>query len=274
MASVTLDIRTLSAEERGGTIVSLQRRAFVTGLATQDFGVLMEALDDAGVPQAGDSLPGFDNLVLVKRAPRVFDQANPSKVEIDLEYRAKGGGAWRLLPRQDGSGNDLGFVWRGDTTLQQDRSRVNFFGEEIVVSHTYPSSDIELGGQTINQTGVINVQRPKTTLSNAGVIQASYPDNISRFWTGTVNAAFWAGNPPGTWLCTRVAFSALDLSLAIPTWNFEFSFEFDYLGQQPEAIFNDARPTQGGPPINLVDGVGFFSVFWYPELDFNIEFPI
>ena len=78
MADVKLDIRTLRAEEQGGTIVSLQRRAFVTGLATQDFGVLMEALNDAGVPQSGDTLPGFDNLALVKRSPRVWDQANPS----------------------------------------------------------------------------------------------------------------------------------------------------------------------------------------------------
>jgi len=263
MATVNLDtLTTLAAVEDRGAVVQMTREVFVTGLASTDFGVLFEALDEAGVPAIGSSPTGYDNLVLVKRNPQLVPDEK-TKVRVVLEYVAK---------------RDAGydFTMSGGGSLRQITTAVDLAGNDLSVSHTFSTGDpdSEYAGQTYSQGGQCNVMMPQGDLQCTGIMAADYPQRTALYWDGAINSTWWIGSPPYTWMIVNVTFEPHDMGASPRTWEFTFQFQFNNepYGWRPRYSFID--PRTGRPPTGLVEGTGKKTLTWYSARDFNELFAV
>ncbi len=287
MATATVDqITNLSmVEQRGGgndngVIMELRREALVKDLdvaATPDFRILQEALNNlppgSGVG-FGDSLTSHPGLVLVERIPRLVPGTTTTCI-VELLYK-------RLFSSVDTLKAGVGqWIVRGGGSLRQFTTHRNQFGMDNAVCYTYPAdpsnsayptTDPRLAGRTKCQSGEIQVDLPSDTLEFTGRLITPNPGSIARAWRGRTNLYLWNGGAPGTWRCTEVSFDPWDLGdPEFEQWLFNFFFQFDPTGWNPDAIFRDQLT--GKPPINLVEGNGVIEVDWYPTLDFEDLFP-
>ncbi len=242
----------------------------VTGLTDTDYGILWTAAETAGVPAVGSNLgTGKEYLFLTKRIPRLVSKGT---VDIELVYM-QSQVAWDYTFMSGDFNTDDIWPFEGDTSLQQTEHGQDLDGNFITVSYTYPDDHPTRPGQTPpDQGGTISVLSPTTVLRTAGILYADYPDEITRTWTGSVNADLWAGDAPGYWLCTHCGFEPVNMYEAVPAWHFRFEFTYNWQGWQPFVWWQD--PETGKMPGDLVADVGYKEVTWYPEMDFNWWFPI
>lgn len=244
-----------------GVVVSLTRQYLVTNLDNnnEDSRTLVEALAKAGVPQHGDRAPGNTNLA-VHRQSVTMAQDSPTKAIVTIEYKTVGD--YRNS-----------FIFSGGTNLNQTQTDVDYFGNRISLSYTYPNDypDENLRGQVYTTAINESVMVPHTTLQATGSLFVDYPNDISRAWAGSVNSTFWAGAPAGYWLCTACNFRPRDVGIGRPhLWEFDWTFEYN-----PQSWFVVAKirdPNTGNVPDDVVDGVGIKQVDWYPPYDFNTIF--
>ncbi len=304
-ASYTVDqLTNLSfVEQRGendGVVFELRREALVIGLdvaGTPDFRLLQEALDTlppgTGVG-FGDAPIGFEHLILVERVVRLIP-GETTKVIVELVYK-------RYFSSLDTL--EIGvFIPRGGSGLRQFTSGKDQFGEDIEVCYDYPSAcvqdppipppdmcgtpgqadcceqhpsypftDPRLAGKTVCLGGDVQVDYPSDTLEFEGRLVAEFPGEIARTWRGSTNLTAWNDGAKGTWRCAEVAFYPYDIApTQAKVWVFNFLFQFDPTGWNPDAIFRNQLT--GMPPNDLVDGYGVVEVDWYPTLNFQMLFP-
>ena len=266
MATVHADlVGTTSLTEEDGVKVDMVREYLVTGLTRADWAVLDEAIDTAGVPTVNTSpnVSGatYNNLKMVARTA---DQVPGTTDTVRVRCR--------YIPVGRTSYN---FIFRGGTSLNQVQTSVDGWGNAVSTSHTYPGGDVgppSKASQTDTQGANMTVLAPETTYSAEGITNTDYPDRLTRQWVGWVNSDWWAGDAPGTWLCTHVTFEAHDITQSPKQWKFLFEFQYDGTGWQPSVIHIDERT--GKPPANLVAGVGVKTVAWYPSKIYGLTFPI
>lgn len=290
MASFTVDqLTNLSiVEQRGGPfdngiIMELRREAQVSGLdvtGTPDFRITQESLNT--LPQGsgfgfGDSPIGHPDLVLIERAVRLIPGTTTSCI-VELLYKRQ----WTSLDTI-GLGE---FIPRGGGGLRQFTTHRNSDGDDVVVCYTYPEKCSpapcvddpafpfrapHMAGKTECQSGEIQVDLPSDSLEFEGRLMTESPGSVVRVWRGSINSEVWNDGAPGTWRCSEVTFSPWDLAQpGFEQWVFNFLFQFDPTGWNPDAIYRDAA--QGKPPIDLVEGNGLIEVQWYPVLDFHTLF--
>ena len=264
MPTVTADlVQELEAQEERGAIVSLKRRYLVEGLSESDPQILTSALGAGGVPAAGSSPTGFDNLVLVRRVPRLVPN-NKTKVWVDCEYLT--------LPEAK-----TGFVPEGGVSILQIETGKDNRGRDITVTHTYPSDDPDYGddsaygGAAITQGGTVQVLTSRPMMRFVGLRQEDEPWRLAQNWVTRLNLKTGYGALPLFWMCSGVQWSLVDSSTDPWTYEFTFEFAFNNQGWTPEVFFVD--PRTGRPPENLVSGVGKKDVQWYLWRDFNELFP-
>ena len=259
MATVYIDrLTTLAAVEDRGAVIQLTRQALVVGLAETDFDVIFEALDEAGVPAAGSTPTGYDNLVLVKRSPTLVP-GEQSKVLVTLEYVSK---------------RDAGyaFTFSGGTALKQITTQVSGNGSPLTVQHTWPGDDNDWPSETHTQGSECQVYLPETEMHATGLMDTDYPQRISSLWTGCVNDSPWAFGRAGYFIVSNVTWNPHDMSTSPRKWEFTFTFQYDRTGWQPVYSFID--PRTGRAPANLVDNVGRKTLLWYPSADYNTLFAV
>jgi len=261
MASVTARpiVSNLSATEEESIVSSLVCEYMVTGLTSDTTYILQEALLTSGVPQPASYAPGDYNMILCNRYPSLIEGTTDS-VLVRCEYKS--------IAEARST-----FIFSGGTSLVQITTQVDIYGNLIEVAHTFPAeADPDYSGQTKFQGGDVPVMIPQTTLTCVGRLPVDFPDEISRYWTGSYNSQFWAGSPAYTWLCTRCDFVGKDLALNRQHY-WEFTWEFQHNPQTwiPIAIYTD--PRSGKPPADLVYGTGYKEVEWYGLIDFNELFP-
>lgn len=284
-ASYTIDqLTNLSMiERRGGNtgvVFELRREALVSGLDADvllDFRILQEALDTI-LLKIGDELLGSDDLILVERVPRLIP-GERTKCIVELVFRRRFSSIDTVELRT--------FIPRGGSGLRQFTTGKDAFQNDIVVRHTYPDkcapdpcqeapgypyTDPRLAGATAYQGGEIQVDYPSDTLEFEGRLEAQSPGAIARSWRGHTNDAVWNGGDIGTWRCAEVSFYPYDIAPTIEkVWVFNFLFQFDPTGWNPDAIFRDQLT--GLPPPVLVDGESVVEVDWYPTRNFAELFP-
>jgi len=262
MATVHLDtLRDLSLEEDNDVVISLRRTLTVTGVSGSDHEILYNALSETNVPDPGDELSNDSNMILLKRNAHVVGKnADGAIVEIDIEYSSRRFYVFNT------------WKFEIDTNMQGIRSQNDRYGNQIIVSHTYPNTDPQYAGYPSSQGGWIDVLTPSMILRAAGNYITNRPDIIARQWIGAVNSSSWAAGAAGTWLCSSVKAAEQDNSTSPPTWRMDFEFQHDQRGWQPAAVYID--PRTGSPPANVVNGVGIVTVQWYPELQFRVLFNI
>ncbi len=250
-------LRDLSCTEDNGRVTELVREVLVSGITEVDHRALYEVLDDVGIPTVNSYPDDHPEMRLVKRSVAMVPN-DPKQAFVRLEYVVYGM-------------DELNFVFRGGTSLNQTDTAVTPYGSQITVSHTFPADDPDYPSETITQGGVASVLLPSTTISAMGVLKQDWPIAVSRRWVGSVNAMFWKSGNPGTWLCTSCTFEPHNLRESPTQWRYTFEFQFNILGWQPIVSYIDERT--GKPPPNLVYNVGYGRVTWYPQLYFNSLFP-
>lgn len=250
--------RTLSFEERDGQLVRLIREYHVSGLTSEDWRILAEALTAAGVPAYGDFAVGFTEMIAISRNARLVP-GTKDHVVVEVIYE-------RIEPQQYNG------LFRGSTSLQQIQTQVDRFGTPITVAHFYDGDPV-FGTGWQYQGANVSVLAPRTTLRLPIILFTDWPHALADIWRGRMNSTWWAGAPPLTWLVSNVTFQPQNVTLfSVSKWNFEFEFMHDPTGHDPQVAFQDQRT--GRPPTNIVDGVGLVTAEWYPELDYNYLFPL
>ena len=252
-------IDTLEAEEADGVIVRLVKRARVVGLTDTTHVALFSALAAAGIPVSGATLAGAPELVLTRRITKLVE-GDRTAVDVDLVYdHALNKGQSIDTPHY---GLVVGEV---SASINQVGSNLDENGNPIVLSHTYPSSDVDYAGQTKVQGGEITFAQPQVTVVYKGIKNTLYPWLVSRALVGNVNSTSWGGRPTGEWLCTACNYRPYDGT----NGRYEFSIEFQHNpdGWDPTAVFLDDRT--GKPPSGLVQGTGYKTVSRYQLVDFE-----
>jgi hypothetical protein len=247
---------TLNLQESQGIVTSITRRYLVTGLSDTDFTVLYSAITDAGVPTFETALPGYTNLEVIGRSAVPVPNST-TMCYVDVEYGIVASEGHNYTFTMDGTVSNL--------TTPVDR-----FGLPIVVQHTYSTDDEQFPGLTESQGGNINVMDPSLVMTATGIETTNRPLEIVRRWIGQLNASAWAGFPALTWLCTNVKAVPMDASSQENQWQLTFSFQLNKFGWTPYAVFIDQRT--GRPPANVVSGVGYVPVSWYPQLNYGHKF--
>lgn len=258
MAVVSDLINTISVVEEEGVVVSMTRQFMVTGLTPTGLPTPMDQalFLTSGVPQHGNAAPGNTNLRVMRRSYEMV-RDTPSAGIVTVEYKTIADVA-------------NSFIFSGGSSIQQKQTDVDYYGNRIQLSWTYPSDypDENLRGKVYTTAMNESVTVPHLTMTATGSLFVNYPNEISLRWINKVNSTFWAGAPAGYWLCTACNFRGRDVGFArAHLWEFDWTFEFN-----PESWFVVAKirdPQTGNVPDDVVDGVGVKSVDWYQPLNFN-----
>lgn len=277
MAVVQADtLDNISAKEEGDIITELVRTVHVTGLlnTNQDYTIwdeVRDALDAAGLT-SGSKAPPYNNLRLGTRNFRLLGDS-PTKAKVTLVYQ-NSSATFRKLPTEEneGAAGVGNLTIDGASSLQQETTELDFDSNQITVQHTWPPEDPTKANETQVQGGSLSVLTPYPTVSISTKFTHSFPTIVQQNWVGFVNSFTWNAGAARTWLCTSVNYQDSDSGASPPVWQFVFTFAHKSTGWDPTAVFIDERT--GKPPADLVDGVGLKTVTFYPEFDFNTEFPL
>jgi hypothetical protein len=249
--------------EQGGAPYEFRVKYLVTGLTGHNAQRLFDALNAPGLPRALEVCPYSNNLLVVTRTPRTVPNS-PDQCFVDIVYQRRR----KVVFQQTGEN----FVVSGGATVQEIETPFDLNGQQLSVSHTYAADDYNFPGETLTQGGNVRVLRPQATYSFQGVLSANFPEYYQDSYQGKINSTVWAGRPASQWLCTAVSFRSLDLSLFVPTWEFQFDFQHNAFGWESPIIFIDSKV--GEPPPDLVPGIGYKTPILYPRVDFNTLFAI
>jgi len=260
---------TLETRERMGSLRRLVREAIVSGVDTDNWDLVTQALDESELPQYKDHLTddeglnAFD-LVLVERNATAIDK---DKVRVELIYEN-----WTDI-EEDLDDPRGGFV-TGEvrSNIQQKTSNLDRFGTQVVVAHIYPAEDPNHPSETLAQGGEFQYYEAQRTIFIRGIKQTRTPWLIANAITGRVNSIPFSGEPATTWLCTGCTWKISWPGKSVGGYrqnhylmNFEFQHNPDTWN--PTVVFID--DVTGKPPINLVQGVGYYQVDKMPQADFE-----
>lgn len=237
--------------------VSLTRRFQVGDLEGTTFAALYEALDVAGMPADGDVAPGHANLVVLRRRVAIHP-TDAKRAIVDVDY----------VPKFDAK---FDAIFEGGTSLKQIQTEKDRFGRPIVLQHTWPNDDADWPNRTDQQGASVTVFDPETTLQTTVKTTEDFPHYISSQWGKSINSRPWSGGPRGTWMVSAVDFVPIDTDASPREYLFRWVFQWNVREWDPEVFFIDPRTNR--PPPNLVQGLGFFSIRWYPFIDFSSLFP-
>ena len=225
--------------------------------------ILSECLSHADMPQYGDSLDAFPNLVCVERRVRAISGRNSAgfvKVSIDCTYV------------DSGQLEDSGAL-SGGSNVEQIETSTDYFNTPISVAHTFVD-DPQYGSGTYTQGGTIRPTDTFTTIQLPIILERQYPNFVSSEWVNKVNSRPWYGNAfAGKWKCSNVSFKPLRASTTgLPKWKFLFEFQFNpqFWSQTILARYTNS---DGSIPAGLVPGVGIVAPLWYQSKDFHELFP-
>ncbi len=299
--AVTLDrIDLVSAVERHGVVISLTRKALITGLVRRTSDALFEALDRLGIQEGSTYIaegratiagPAGLGLVLVERRPTILPEDN-TKAEVELLYEQFFHEFQPLNePPTPGSRIPIFIEIDVEAGLQQiqtmfDEPLVNPDAtNQITVEHTFPDGSVpgedpdpQFPGKTVKQGGLITVFVPQKTIRLRGLFTTAKTESISILedaLLGKVNSKPWIDlgdsgrdSDEGKWLCTTANHRVYDISnhpkIRV---KYDLAFQFNEATWNPEIIFIDERT--GKPPPDLVRDVGFKRIDYLPSTDFN-----
>lgn len=225
----------------GGT--STRRKGIVEGLDGPPEARLTNALRAAGVPLVGDFHPHLPIIVL--RLSAQLAESSPSKAYVTVEYGVPqaGPGAPENDPDDEGAAPTIEII----STVQTVTTNFDVDGEPLVVG--YIIEDQDAGTSTPDEQiaeGQVQIPLRAKVFKR---LERNDPSDKSKRFVGHVNAAEVYGDPPRTWLCTRLDGVSNDGGLS-----YEVTYEFQ---QSPNM----------GPPkdifgASVVDGTGRISQGW------------
>lgn len=267
-AKVRIDtIEDLEMNEKWGVVVGVSRKMRVLGLSGTDYKTLYQALNIAGVPQQNAYLDGYNTqLILIDRNVKMIDK---DKADVFLNYGPFNDKGQVLF--YDGGIASRAIAGKMSTTIvQKDTNiyRANGVGETlpIILEHTYPATDADYAGKTVQQTGTVSVAIPQRTFVIEGIKSVLAPWDMAERLHRSTNRLVWLGQDPGTWMCTEV------------TWEYRtegnyfmtFTFQHEEDGWDPSVVFIDDRTSRPPAGVSVDDG-SVLTVPYFRRSDFVQE---
>jgi len=238
-------------EDRGEYVGAVQMvMAYVTGGGTP-IEIIQDALDEAGMPQTGQSLSAeYPRLCVISRRGKVVGKKRGAghlvRVRIEyaldaptLGYPIRGGASVaQIITPKDKNGNPISYTYKGVTKYR----KVSVFAAEA----------FEV--------------RKTVELTNK-------PEEVARKYINKVNSDTWCGAGPGKWLCTKAEYTLLNAATAPDRWEFtwEFHKSAEPNGWKRYVWYEDSN---GNIPDDIdTEGEGFKEVEWHDEIAFSDKFP-
>lgn len=269
------DIETMEMNEQNGTVVSVVRKAIVSGLTEDSYATMLDALEAAGIPVYNDRLDVDTKLRLRGRKVRMIEK---SIAEVTLDYGLFCDSGQSLTNMED----DPSFVVVGKMSCSVQQVTTNQYRENgkgdlqtILVSHTYPEDDPDYAGQTLTQSGEISTYVPQRTYTIEGILANDNPWSALSALIGCVNDRVWLSGDPYTWMCMEVSTEMREYGAAGSEygWHGGNSKHFVTLNFQhnpdtwnTSAVFIDDRTNR--PPQGLVEGVGYKPIMHATAINF------
>jgi hypothetical protein len=256
--TIVRDIRTGAQwEEEDGRIKQIDRMMLVSDIdmgneipSARDWR-LQKVLDSPNVPQPGDAHPLAADLFLRGRVVRPVDT---NIFELLLTYKLPEGGT---LP--DPNNYELS----GGASIQQIPTEIDRNGDQITVEY----EGVEQGGTITPYEAIAGVTFEYVATNVA-------PLAVVRLYTNLVNnSVAWFHDPSAlarTWIIADVAFDRIQV-VPITKYRFGFTLQHNPDGWDPQVIYED--PETGRPPPDLVAGVGYKTIPWHNEVNFNEVLP-
>jgi len=243
------------------------RQAIVTGITDTSWEGLLTALDAAGIPayrtRLDNSAPAW-NLVLTERNPRMVEKG---MAVVELVYE----NGWDIEAVADDIDDPNFGVLSGEvrSNVQQKNSNTDIYGEQVVVSHTYPANDPNHPGETIFQTGEFPYYDSQRSFMVSGIKRTPTPWLIANLIAGRVNAVPFSGEAARMWLCTACNWKGEGPHTGTSEHRYFMQFEFQFNPDtwDPTVLFID--DVTGKPPVDLVPGTGYIFVEKLPACDFE-----
>jgi hypothetical protein len=249
----------VSVQEEGGVITSLTTVIRVTAISgstvTARLADVYNALDSGGYT-AFSSTSTYTHLSLMRRDVE-FLRNQTTIADATLEYKARGMGGLAPIGQ---------LTWRLSSSLQQIDTQFDVFGNQIILSHTYPADDENYPNETKQVTATVQQMIPQGELIGDGLVYLSNPIAFRNAYIGHINAYYWNGGAPGTWLCSEINITPHTFDASLTLWALTLAFQYDPSGWAPLAVFTD--PTTNKPPVGLIDGVGVVNPRVQPYADF------
>lgn len=260
-------IETLETIERHGVLERVVRLAHISGLSGVDWQVLREALAQEDIPQYGSRLVETGVGAEMILADRHVKMTDVDKAEIELVYE----NGFRVDTMEDNIDDPFFGSLGGEVrcSVQQKRSNLDYDGNQVTVSHTYPETDVNFPGETIEQGGEFDFYDPQRSFAIHGIKQTNTPWLIANYIVGSVNSVEFSGEPPRYWLCVACNWKPLALNGGYHRYMMRFEFQFDADTWDPTVTFTDG--VTGKPPADLVPGTGYKVVEKLPGVDFERE---
>lgn len=271
---------TLEMVERFGNIATVTRKAIVTGLEGVDFSVMYDALEAAGIPEANAKLDNTGSSAGLRVRERSVKMVDKGTAEVLIRYGllndegqsfSAGGFESAVFNVPALSGRMSCSVQQTTTNLYEDPDDDDGIKRTIILQHTWPLSDPDYPGKTVQQSGEIQVFVPQKTYVVEGYAHYYSPNTIADSVIGCVNDRKWLSGDENTWMCTEVTWKYAGSKTGDPVgasdyYHMSFQFQHNPDTWNPTAVFIDERT--GRPPENLVAGEGYQYIRYHKAVNF------
>jgi len=268
MATITEDVvdgHSVAEDENGFTAI---RIFIVEGLAGNAPNRIINALNNAGIPQIGEVYPGFPFMAVVSRSGEPLGGNTNAKITIN----------YKLVGSEESTPSDTEKPeFEISSTVQQVQTEKDFENKQIFVDYFFPlnakdpetgKDDDRRGGPTIRQFGTVLKQIPLTV---ARARRKEKQDTLekAKVFVGKVNSAKFLGDGPRFWLCSNISSRTADGGR---TFDVVYEFirnESGGNGWDTDVVFIDprnnrpveVRPDQKGKALKRIQV--------YQEIDLN-----
>jgi hypothetical protein len=236
MATVITDVIDGSRGELTVHGWDLERIAIVTGVSGDGHAKVINATNDAGMPNIGDAHPSRSTCYLTRISP---EQLTSEEVHFRLYYSDRGIAEFGWAPD----------TIQGNCTVSQQDVNVDADNYLTQVSYTYPADyayDANLANTEVIHTQFVPKLIPELILT-IKKIEYSNPSAVAREYIGTVNLAGWAGDwtaTARTWLCTGIDWISHNQGIS-----YEVVYTFQYRPDGWDSTLNFIDPhTNEVPP--------------------------
>jgi len=249
MATSAIHIDGMTGVYDSGLWLEVSFTNVVTGITDTDTKALQTAVTKVGAlgtALGAGTVEGGDKLFLESVSPRIESTQDGTVAFVDVTYRRVDGDAEDPMPLSGGG------------TLSEITTELDKGGKPITVT--------DENGET--QMGSISVLSPQRTISLSTIEAVQTPGDLVKEYNGSVNSENWNAGESGTWLAS-VTFDRYDLSATPRKWKFNWEFQYEPTGWNPQVFFINKK---GRPPANLVEGKGWKTIEWYTAVDFGAKF--
>lgn len=223
----------------------IDRVAHITGVTGNADTRLINALNDASMPDIGDAHPVETGIYLREISGRVID---PETVEVTLSYYYEPGAI-------TGSSNATSSA---SATTAFEETRFDKDGNQLVTQY------VASGLQVDRDTFIAEVERPRVTF-DFQYRSATFPQTDINTYLGKINSVIWNGYAIETILCTAINVSQNESDYTVrfsfaynaDTWVFNARTTYQPTGDHPTDVDSALDKTNATRPFDVYDTVSF-----------------